>query len=63
MVRGIPKSMFSPIAAPRTSASAVETEARMAVRRNNLLVPFLKNFVEASERQSPVTIPRCAALC
>lgn len=63
IIRGIPNSIFSPMAAPRISAKAVDIAANTALTKNTLLIHLPKNFVEASERQSPVTIPRCAALC
>lgn len=62
-IRGIRNNIFNPIAAPRISARAVEIAARTALIKNILLTHFPKNFVDASERQSPVTIPRWAALC
>ena len=57
------KSMFSAIAAPNISASAVEIEA--AIDENNMMFRKhgLKCSVVASERHLPVTMPRCAALC
>jgi hypothetical protein len=63
MFRGRRKSIFNPMAVPRISARAVETDAPTALPRIILLFQGLKNFVAASDRQRPVTIPRWAALC
>src|SRR5512139_2246138 len=60
---GSPKRMFRPMAAPKISAREVEIEAPTALAR--IRDPAIRGryFAAASERQSPVTIPKWAALC
>ena len=56
--KGRPVSMLNPIAAPISSASAVDIHAPIALQRTALLAQGLKCVDAASERQSPVAIPR-----
>jgi hypothetical protein len=60
---GISKSILMPIAAPNISAKAVEIDANIAVVNINLPVVLLKYLEIDSDKHSPVTIPRWAALC
>ena len=60
---GIEKSICRAIAPPRISAIAVAIEASIAVDRMMFLRIRLMYVLAASERQSPVTMPRWAALC
>ena len=60
---GIPNSILRAMAPPSTSASEVETLASMAeIRMGRLSIRGIYLLV-ASERQSPVTIPKWATLC
>ena len=63
MRTGMPKSMSSAMAPPRISASEVETEASPAVESSAREALWRMWSVAASARQSPVTMPRWAALC
>ena len=51
------------MAAPRISASAVETAAPTDVISTIFRIHGRMCSVADSERHFPVTIPRCAALC
>jgi hypothetical protein len=51
------------MAAPRISANTVETVAKSAEINTGRAIHGEMNFVVASAWHSPVTIPRCAALC
>ncbi len=55
---GILNSIFSAIAAPKSSARAVAIAASIAVLRCIIAIHGLKNFLVASAKHSPVTIPR-----
>ena len=60
---GSPKSIWSAIAPPRTSAMAVATVARYALP--SIARPTRRGRwrVVASARHMPVAMPKCAALC
>lgn len=60
---GMPNSICKAMAPPRISASEVEMEASTAVPRMGRDTHDGVYRVAASERQSPVTMPRCATLC
>jgi hypothetical protein len=60
---GILNSIFNAMAAPKISAIAVATAAPTAESRISREAQGFRCRVADSERQSPVTIPRCAALC
>ena len=60
---GSPKSIWSAIAPPRTSAMAVATVARYALASTARPTARGRKRVVASARQTPVAMPRCAALC
>ena len=60
---GSPKSIWSAIAPPRTSAMAVATVARYALASTARPTGRGRWRVVASARQAPVAMPRCAALC
>ena len=60
---GCPKSIWSAMAPPRTSAIAVATVAAYAVARMAVPSQRGKCLCVASARHSPVAIPRWAALC
>lgn len=60
---GISNSISKAMAPPRISASEVEMEASTAVPNIGRDTHLGVYLVAASERQSPVTIPRWATLC
>ena len=60
---GIPNSIRRAMAPPNTSASEVEMLASMAEIRMGRLSTRGIYLLVASERQSPVTIPKWATLC
>ena len=60
---GISKSISNAMAPPRISAKEVEIDANTAVPRIGRDTHLGVYLVAASERQSPVTIPRWATLC
>jgi hypothetical protein len=55
---GTSKSMFNAIAPPRISAREVETDATTANDSTDFETQGFKYIVAASDRQSPVAIPR-----
>ena len=55
---GTPNNKLSAIAPPKISAKAVAIEAIIAVESTGRESHLGKYFVAASERQSPVTIPK-----
>ena len=62
-IMGISSSISRAIAPPSISASDVEMEASTAVPRIGRDTHLGVYCVAASERQSPVTIPKWATLC
>ena len=60
---GISKSISKAMAPPRISAKEVDIDASTAVPRIGRDTHLGVYLVAASERQSPVTIPRWATLC
>ena len=63
IVIGILNSKFRAIAPPKISARAVAIEAIIAEASTGREIHCGRNYVAASDKQRPVTIPRCAALC
>ena len=59
----MPNSMLMAMAAPSTSATSVEMAANTAEAIRKRPVRAGRWRVAASERHSPVAMPRCAALC
>ena len=57
------KSIFKAIAPPKSSARVVETEAMVAVDNIDRDAHLFMCRVQASDRQRPVAIPKCATLC
>jgi hypothetical protein len=49
--------------APNISAKEVEIDAPITESRRAIEYGFFTYFVVASDKQSPVAIPKCAALC
>jgi len=60
---GRPNSIRNAMAPPKSSARAVDTEAATAVPRAAIATGRGRCFMVASDRHSPVTMPRWAALC
>ena len=60
---GISNNISNAMAPPRISAREVEIDASTAVPRIGRDTHLGVYLVAASERQSPVTIPRWATLC
>ena len=63
MRTGTPNSICRAMAPPRISASEVEIDARTADPSNGRDHAGLRWTAAASERQSPVAMPRWATLC
>ena len=60
---GMLKSICKAMAPPSISASEVDTEATMADESTERDTHLGVCSVVASDRQSPVAIPKCATLC
>lgn len=57
------KSIFNAIAPPSISAKDVDIDAAIADHRTTLDPVRGKYLLAASDKQSPVTMPKCATLC
>ena len=60
---GTSSNISKAMAPPRISASEVDMEASTAVPKIGRDTHLGVYWVAASDKQSPVTIPKCATLC